>query len=213
MAKSNVDNVPRMIWPLYMAISILLALSTYFLFVFWRVLCRVEYQGTEYLDPTKNYIYCMWHENLMAYFLVNLRYSKKYIWLNHPAWYMKPIHLILFFMGNKKLALGSSGNSGREALQVVIEHLKLGYNTLINPDGPSGPLKELKSGVLDMSAESGVEVVPFKIITPSAWTLKFTWDCKRMPFPFSKIIVEYGKPVQVRADDYDEARERIIAQM
>ena len=107
----------------------------------------------------------------------------------------------------------SSGNSGREALKVVIEHLKLGYNTLINPDGPSGPLKELKPGVLDMSAESGVQVVPFKINTPKPILLKFTWDGKRMPLPFSKVIVVYGKPVTVTRENYEEARKLIIAQM
>lgn len=126
---------------------------------------------------------------------------------------MKPIHLLLFFIGNKKLALGSSGNSGKEALQIVVEHLKMGYNTAINPDGPAGPLKELKQGVLDMSAESGVEVVPFKIVTPISWTLKFTWDEKRIPMPFSKIIVEYGNPVKVTKENYSEAREQLISQM
>ena len=213
MAKYRVDNVPIWIRPLYIFGSMVLAIIIYSLFVTWYLVCRIEYKGLENIDSTKNYIYCMWHDNLFPYFIANVRYSKKYIWLNHPAWYMKPVHLILFFAGTKKLALGSSGNSGREALKEVIKHLKLGYNTLITPDGPSGPLKELKQGVLDMSSESGVEVVPFKIITPIAWTVGFTWDGKRIPMPFSKIIVEYGKPVKVLTGNYEEAQEEITAQM
>ena len=213
MAKYNVNNVPIWIWPFYMLCSMALAIVAYSLFVIWYLLCRIEYKGMEHLSPSKNYIYCMWHDNLLPYFVVNVRYSKRYIWLNHPAWYMKPVHLILFFTGTKKLALGSSGNAGKEALQEVIEHLKLGYNTLITPDGPSGPLKVLKQGVLDMSAASEVEVVPFKIITPRAWTVGFTWDGKRIPMPLSTIIVQYGKPVKVLPGNYDKAQEQIISQM
>jgi len=155
----------------------------------------------------------MWHENLIPYFIVNNRYNSRYIWLNHPAWFMKPIHLILWFMGTKKLALGSSGNEGRLGLAEVVDNLKKGFNTLINPDGPAGPLKVLKPGVLDMSIESGIPVISLKITTTRAIKLSKTWDNKRIPLPFSKIIISFSNPVQVSDSNREEARLKIIEGM
>ena len=133
--------------------------------------------------------------------------------MNFPAWHMKPIHILLKLIGTKKLALGSSGHSGKAALKEVIGYLKQGYNTVINPDGPSGPVKKLKHGVLEMSLATGVPVIPLKIITSKKIEFSKTWDKKRIPLPFSVLTVEYGEPVQVTAETYEEAKLRIEQQM
>jgi len=116
-------------------------------------------------------------------------------------------------MGTKKLALGSSGNEGRLGLAEVVDNLKKGFNTLINPDGPAGPLKVLKPGVLDMSIESGIPVISLKITTTRAIKLSKTWDNKRIPLPFSKIIISFSNPVQVSDSNREEARLKIIEGM
>ena len=125
--------------------------------------------------------------------------------MNHPVWVMKPIHYWLRFSGVKELALGSAGNSGKEALQKVIVFLKNGYSTLITPDGPSGPPHELKQGVLQMSMETGVPVVPLKIISSRFFTIP-TWDRKRIPIPFSTIRVIFEKPISVTKENFEEAK-------
>lgn len=209
----TVTDVPLWCRPLHLLLSVLVAFTVYSIFVLFHFLCRIEYRGKGQLISSPNHIYSMWHENLIPYFIVHIRYKRKYTWLNHPAWFMKPIHMILFMMGTKKLALGSSGNSGRKALNEIIDDLKDGKNTVINPDGPSGPVKELKEGVLEMALVTGVPVVPLKIITPVAWVWKFTWDHKRIPVPFSKVIVEYGTPVKVTEENYEKAKQEIVSQM
>lgn len=211
--KYTVSNIPLLIRPLYLVCSVIVASFVYGLFFFSHLLVRIEYQNKEVLKSRGNYIFSMWHENLVPYFIVNIRYRSDYIWLNHPAWFMKPIHIILWFMGTKKLALGSSGNAGRAGLEEVVSYLRKGYNTLINPDGPSGPLKELKHGVLDMSMESEVPVISVKISTARAITLSNTWDQKRIPLPFSKMTVTFSEPVQVTDLNKEEARQKIIAGM
>ena len=155
----------------------------------------------------------MWHDNLVPYFMVYTRYKAPYVWLNHPAWFMKPIHILLKLICTQEIALGSSGFSGKAALEEVIDYLKRGYNTVITPDGPSGPVKELKRGVLDMSLASGIPVVPLKIRTPKRSILKATWDKKRIPLPFSTITVEFGKPVIVNEENYEIAKREIVENM
>jgi len=209
----RVDNIPILIRPFFLLASLLIAIGVYSLLSLGRLLCRVEYRGKQHLSKDANYIYAMWHDGLIPYFIVNVRYSGRYVWLNHPAWFMKPIHFILYMMGTEKIVLGSSGNSGKEALVEVVSYLQQGYNTTINPDGPIGPVKELKEGVLNMAVESGIEVVPLRITTNRAWVLESTWDHKRIPKPFSKIIVEFGEPVTVTEENYEVARNKITSQL
>lgn len=201
----RVDNIPWIVRPLYHSFSYCIALVLYGLCAALRFSCTIKYEGKERLNANQNYIYCTWHHTLAAYFTVFARHTENHIWMNHPSWVMKPIHYWLNFSGVKELALGSAGNSGREALQKVVLFLKNGYSTLITPDGPSGPAHALKPGVLQMSLETGVPIVPLKII-PSRFIVLPTWDKKRIPLPFSTIRVIYEKPVTVSQTNSDEIK-------
>ena len=108
--------------------------------------------------------------------------------------------------------LGSSGNSGKEALAEVITYVKNGSSTMINPDGPKGPIRVVKDGVLNMGIQTGVPVIPFKITSKYAFTMP-TWDKKRFPIPFSKVIVEYGEPILITESNKEEARAHLSAGM
>jgi len=82
--------------------------------------------------------------------------------MQHPFWFMKPIHLFLRFTGVKRIILGSTGHSGREAAEEVVEYLKKGYSTVLLPDGPSGPPFVAKKGLFHISLQSQVSIVPMQ---------------------------------------------------
>ena len=124
-----------------------------------------------------------------------------------PAWFMKTLHVLIKCIGVKHIELGSTGHGGRDAADKVVEYLKAGYSTHINPDGPRGPVHKVKKGVLHMAQKSGKPIIPLRIETPTCWTIKNTWDQKRIPLPFSKIRVIYGKPIFVQ--EVNEASERL----
>ena len=184
----------------------------YLVFCFIRITVRIEYKNKELLNDGENYIFSLWHENLIGLFVVYTTLNRDFVWLNHPAWYMKPVHINLRWMGTRKLALGSSGNSGKEAMAQVNQWLKEGYSTVINPDGPGGPVRVLKDGVLNMSIATAVPVVPFKVTSTMSFTLP-TWDKKRVPVPFSRVTVEYGEPITVTESNKEEAREYLQSSM
>lgn len=145
---------------------------------------------------------CAWHENLVPYFVAAMRYpataEKSYVWMNHPAWYMKGVHIFLGWMRVQKLALGSTGHGGRRALNELIPLIQKGSSTFLNPDGPYGPAREVKSGVVDLSLATGAPVVAIRIECHTAWRLP-TWDKKRIPLPFSRVDLIYSAPWQVTA--------------
>lgn len=208
----RVDNIPLLLRPFFYIYSYTLAIITYGMLRVTRILCHIEMRGEDLPAPHKNAIYCIWHEALIPYFTVFTHYKRPYAWLNHPAWYMRPVHIILTFMNLKKLFLGSSGNDGRKAMEGVVEYLKKGYNTTVAVDGPAGPYKEMKYGALEMSRLSGVPVIPIQFIIKPHFRLS-GWDKKLVPYPFGTIIMQYHPPIIVTDDNFEDAKEYVSACM
>jgi len=123
---------------------------------------------------------------------------------------MKAIHVVLRLIGVDKIILGSTGHSGREAADQLVEYLRRGYSTVIMPDGPAGPPCVLKKGILHMSMQSGVPIVAMQFSASKFFELK-TWDRKKWPYPFSTIKMKIGIPIQITRDNLDEAPKRITA--
>ncbi|HXH18790.1 MAG TPA: DUF374 domain-containing protein [Chitinophagales bacterium] len=204
----RVDNIPFRLKPFFLLYAFAGAAFLFSVQLLLFLTCKIVKEGEEHSPPHRNHIYAAWHENLLPYFVVYIRYREPYAWINHPLWFMKPVHIVLRWMGMKKLFLGSSGHGGREAMAKVVEHLKLGYSTFLNPDGPAGPYKVLKPGVLEMSRQSGIPVVPIRFELSNYFRLK-GWDKKKVPLPFSKIKVIYEKAVLVSDLNFEDARKEI----
>lgn len=153
---------------------------------------------------------CAWHESLLPYFLAALPYRKPYVWMNHPAWYMKGIHLYLRLMGVHTLVMGSSGHGGRRALDGVVTLLQQqpGDSTFLNPDGPYGPAHRVKNGVLALAERTGAPVVALRLRCHHALRIP-SWDRKFVPLPFSRVDVIYSPAWPVTADNRDDVRAAI----
>lgn len=123
---------------------------------------------------------------------------------------MKPFHVLLRMMGVKKIILGSTGHSGREAADQLVEYLKRGYSTVLFPDGPNGPPFVLKKGILHMSAQSGVPIVAVKFSASKFFEFE-TWDRKKLSYPLSTVRMTITTPIQITSDNLDEIHNRITA--
>jgi lysophospholipid acyltransferase (LPLAT)-like uncharacterized protein len=195
----TVQNAPFPIKQLNLLYGLIVGGLMFLIFSLIRFTQRVEYIGKENLNSSPNHIYAFWHESLPLHFTTNLRMKKPQIWLQHPMLFMKPIHVCVKMMGLTEMAYGSSGNSGKAALERVNAQLKNGYSTMINPDGPAGPIKKLKVGVLIMAKETGVPIIPVTMDASPKWVMN-TWDKKKQPLPFSKIRIEYHRPIYISGD-------------
>lgn len=175
---------------------------------------RVRHEGRERLTDA-GYVFAMWHDENLPAFVANFfrRTGRRFILINHPLWYMKPVHVMLRLMGVEKLVLGSTGHGGRAAADQVVEYLKQGISTHINPDGPAGPPKTLKKGVLHLAAQSGAKIVPVRFTCSKAKILRSTWDGKRIPMPLSRITIHYGEPLTVPPHAIDELLEIVQRSM
>lgn len=205
---TRVDNVPLTWRPLFYLYGRVFGLLLYIFSWTLHLTCRIRWQGT----PLRQHPHCIlaiWHESLVPFFGVFINMSDQ-IWMNHPAWYMKPIHILLRLTGVKHICLGSSGNSGREALSNVITFLREGYNTSLAVDGPAGPYRELKPGCLLMSRDTGVPVIALRIECSRYWRLG-GWDRKMVPYPFSTITVSTSEALVVTDENMQDYQDQITA--
>ena len=115
------------------------------------------------------------------------------------------------------VARGSSRNKqgvdkgGKEAKAEMITKLMEGYPGAITIDGPKGPAKEVKPGIIDMAIKSETTIVPYLPYAESFWSFK-SWDKFKLPKPFSRIIVVYGSPIKVNPEDGFEKYQQELKQ-
>jgi lysophospholipid acyltransferase (LPLAT)-like uncharacterized protein len=95
---------------------------------------------------------------------------------------------------------GSSSRGGRTALKSMVRYLQQPGDrkaaTVV--DGPRGPRYRVKKGMIMAAMLAEVPLLPIMVSAHPALTLKGTWDQTLIPLPFSRVIVSYGKPWQLR---------------
>ena len=108
-----------------------------------------------------------------------------------------------------KVVRGSTARKGAVGgTMQIIERLKAGDSVAIMVDGPRGPAKKVKGGVVKIAQLDGVPIVPVVWYSPQKNFLKLpSWDKMQLPFLYTKILNLYGNPIKVSTDaeDKDEA--------
>jgi len=106
--------------------------------------------------------------------------------------------------------MGSAGHGGIEAAERIAESLAEGYSTFVCPDGPSGPARRLKRGVLHMASKAGTPIVPMRISSDRAVWLP-RWDRFCLPLPSATVRVRCEEAIRVTEEGFDEAEARLVA--
>jgi lysophospholipid acyltransferase (LPLAT)-like uncharacterized protein len=206
----RVDNVPAWWRPFWLAYSWIVGVGFWCVWNLLVLTCRIRFEGEPHHAGRENYIYSLWHESWFLYFAAFVRSQRNQVWLQHPDAYMKPVHVALRLAGIQML-LGSGGEEGREAARQLVARLCDGSSTAISPDGPHGPCRVLKKGVLHLSRDSGVPVLPLHLSANRA--IRVGWDRKAIPLPWSRITVTYGPPIVVAEDGFERAGQVLVAAM
>lgn len=95
-----------------------------------------------------------------------------------------------------RLVRGSSSRGAVGALLGAIREMESGAIVALTPDGPRGPRRELKPGVLVAAQRAGVPVIPLHAVADRAWRLN-SWDRFGIPKPFARVRVAYSQPIEV----------------
>jgi len=95
-----------------------------------------------------------------------------------------------------RVAFGSSTRGGVRAALGAIRALRGGGSAAFTPDGPRGPRRSFKGGVLRAARLGGAYVVPLHAGAERAWRLR-SWDRLLVPRPFARVRIAYGAPFLV----------------
>ncbi|MGC8867118.1 MAG: lysophospholipid acyltransferase family protein [Elusimicrobiales bacterium] len=96
---------------------------------------------------------------------------------------------------------GSSTKNAVAALRGIVRAMRSGKNAAMAVDGPRGPVYEVKEGIFFAAAMSGAIVLPVSSSAKPSKIFQTAWDKYLLPYPFSKAVIAYGKPIEIGRDD------------
>jgi lysophospholipid acyltransferase (LPLAT)-like uncharacterized protein len=141
----------------------------------------------------ERFIYAFWHESLLAPAKMRTRVK---VLISQSA------DGELIAQVCEHLGLGTiRGSSKRGGAQALLQLLREGENThvAITPDGPGGPRRQLKTGIILLASLTGLPIVPVGVGFSRVWRLR-SWDRFAIPRPFSTIAGVLGEPLVVPPD-------------
>jgi len=171
----------------------------------WAATWRVTTDGPDPLVPDHEpAVAAFWHRNILiaAWYYRDLGFSV-------AVSRSKDGDLIaaaLAGLGYQETARGSSTRGGASALRELHRLVTSGATVSVQTDGPQGPPRVSKIGIVTLARLSGRPVQPVTFAAHPAFRFK-SWDQTILPWPFARVRCRYGEPVPVPTDADEDAEE------
>jgi lysophospholipid acyltransferase (LPLAT)-like uncharacterized protein len=118
----------------------------------------------------------------------------------------------LRFMGFAPSARGSNSRGAQGLLRQMIRGVRAGRTVAVLPDGPHGPPRRAKPGIVAVAATCGVPILPAAFAADRSLANR-NWDGTRVPLPFARIVCCFGEPLAVPRDRDPDARAKALAEL
>ena len=173
----------------------------------WNVRGEENYKSV--LKNNKSVIISSWHGNLLVPFMHLAKYN--YYGLAGTNRDGELISKIGSKLGWKMLR-GSSSEGGSE---IFIEIVKALDNppclVAMTPDGPRGPEKIPKPGIIKAAQKTGAVIIPVSSYSTKNWQF-VNWHTFFLEKPFGEIFLEYGSPISFSENDDFESCKKILVE-
>lgn len=159
----------------------------------WRMRTAYEERWRPLYEARRPLVYLLWHEVLLP-LLWQHRGQGVAIVVSEAreGQYLTDLASSLGY----RAVRGSSTRGGTRALLGAVRELREGRSVAFTPDGPRGPRRDLKAGVVAAAQRGGGVVVPIHAEADRAWRLH-SWDRFLIPQPAARVTVTYGRPFEV----------------
>ena len=119
---------------------------------------RVRHVGAENLIEQKQCIIAFWHAHLLLMLHTKWRPRRAVVMISQSkdGEYIARV----FDHYGVESARGSSTRGGSAALREMIRHARAGKTIVFTPDGPKGPNRVVKEGVVAAAQVTGLPIVP-----------------------------------------------------
>ena len=192
----------------------IISTALYFLFRIWEFF--VSFKSENYPANDKKVIFALWHHDQLC--LDGIPNRDNLNILISKSIDGEIIARVVERMGFKTVR-GSQNKwwkdkGGKEATFELISRLNNGENIAVTVDGPSGPLHQVKNGVIKIAKLTGAPIIPVVWYSKSRFLSSLpTWDKLRIPLWFLKSVNIYGEPIYVpetaTKDDENKIKEQL----
>ena len=145
------------------------------------------------IEEDKSVIFSVWHSHLLS-----IVYDLRSLKINALAGTHRDADLIsqIATKWGWGMIRGSSKKNGAIAYKTMLRLLNRSTNAMlfITPDGPSGPPRIPKKGIVGLAQSCKVGIIPIKVQYTKSWGFK-NWDTFYLAKPFGSILIDYGKPI------------------
>ena len=165
----------------------------------WRFEFRNPENRTaaEKMNPGGGFAMAIWHENLFA--TIAAHAGQRFAPLASLSRDGDIVSWVMDHLGFVTLR-GSSSRGGTEARNALVDAINKGYFTALTVDGPRGPRRQAKMGIVEIARRSGSAILPVSAVGNRSFIFFKSWDQFRLPLPFTKITVTYGPPLFIERE-------------
>ena len=148
-------------------------------------------------------VFAVWHESNLAAATASwrLRHDRHFVSFSTRGFRGIMMNAMLRAMGCGVVTLPEEGRATRaEAGRLSLELARVareGRTVVVSCDGPFGPYRKAKPGVLLVAREAAVPIQPWAVSVRPTLRLRGRWDRHLVPLPFSRIRVWEGDLISV----------------
>lgn len=160
---------------------------------------RVEHypvvaEGTPYVRPrgSQRFTFSMWHDQIVlaAFSLRTFRLAGLISQHRDGGYLADSVR-----MAGIQPVRGSTSRGGLEAVREILSLPEL--HLAMTPDGPRGPRRKMKEGIIYIASRSGRPAVPCALLADRYWSIGGGWTDMIIPKPFSRVLLIAGTPIVI----------------
>ncbi len=96
-----------------------------------------------------------------------------------------------------RISTGQRPRKSERGVLGFVRYLRQGHDGSIAMDGPAGPARTPKPGILHIAARSGLPIIPTGAYYTRSFRFGKRWDAFEVPFPFSRCYIVFGDPIVI----------------
>jgi len=169
----------------------------FFIYKFLCVTIRWEYVGHRYSTESSPFVLGYWHARILMLPYAFRGWNGSLLISEHrDGSYIADAAKLMGFPSTR----GSSTRGGARALLSLIRIAKEGRPVAVTPDGPKGPVEEMKMGVIHLAKKSGLPFRAACYASKRHWRVN-SWDRFYVPKPFTRGVFVISDEIYPDSDD------------
>lgn len=167
-----------------------------------RTEVKNEYRLEENEQSGKGVILSVWHGQL--WFPTYYWRNRGYVGLASESRDGEYITEVMEKLG-WDMVRGSASRGGSRSLIKLIRRLRRGEVVGITPDGPTGPRREVKPGIIYLAQKTDSIIIPIGVAFRKKKMFS-SWDRFELPCPLTKAGLVLGNPLEVNEKELTEEK-------